>query len=54
MCRECVFFLPSVSAEDPERRGVQQQPRDEEQQVEVGVHLIHLLFPVAHVGVARQ
>lgn len=43
--------LPCVSAEDPECRGVQQQPGDEEQQVEVSVHFIHLRFPLAHIGV---
>lgn len=40
---------PDVSAEHPERRGVEQEPRDEEQQIEIGVHLLHTLFPVGQV-----
>lgn len=46
----CVCMCaPNVFAEDPEGSGVEQQPRDEEQQVEVGVHLLHALFPAGHV-----
>ncbi len=46
----CVFVrVPDVSAEDPESGGVEQQPGDEEQQVEVGVHLIHVLVPAGQV-----
>lgn len=41
--------VPNVSAEDPESSGVEQQPGDEEQQVEVGVHLLHALIPAGHV-----
>lgn len=48
----CVYlcvWVPNVSAEDPESDGVEQQAGDEEQQVEVGVHLIHALLPAGHV-----
>lgn len=40
---------PDVSAEHPERRGVEQKPRDEDQQIEIGVHLLNTLFPVGQV-----
>lgn len=43
-----------MSAEDPEGRGVEQQPGDEEQQVEVGVHLVHALLPTAHVAATSE
>lgn len=46
----CVFeCVPNMSEEDPESSGVEQQPGDEEQQVEVGVHRIHALLPAAHI-----
>lgn len=41
--------IPDVSAEHPESGGVEQQPGDEEQQVEVAVHFIHALIPAGHV-----
>ncbi len=46
----CVFgCVPNMPAEDPESSGVEQQPGDEEQEVEVGVHFLHALFPAAHI-----
>lgn len=43
--------VPDMSAEDPESSGIEQQPGDEEQQVEIGVHLVHALLPVGHIVV---
>lgn len=53
-----IFFLglliyslpvPYMSAEDPESSGVEEQTWDEEEQVEVRVHLVHALLPAGHV-----
>ena len=49
---ESAMCVPYMSAEDPESSGVEQQARDEEQQVEIGVHRLHALFPEGHVVVA--
>lgn len=46
--------LPEVFAEDPESGGVEEEARDEEQQVEVGVHLVHRLLPAGQVMVAGR
>lgn len=40
------MYLPNVFAKDPEGCGVEQQPRDEEQQVEDSVHFLHAIVPV--------
>lgn len=51
-CVRCVcvcVWVPDVFAEHPDSGGVEQQPGDEEQQVEVGVHLVHVLVPALHV-----
>lgn len=37
-----VACVPNMSAEDPESNSVEQQPGDEEQEIEVGVHLLHM------------
>lgn len=52
LLRSGVLVLPAapdVSAEHPERRGVEQEPWDEDQQIEIGVHLLNTLFPVGQV-----
>lgn len=49
MCSLCV---PDMSAEDPKSSGIEQQAGDEEQQVEVGVHRLHVMFPARHIMVA--
>ena len=38
-----------MTAEKPQSGGVEQQPWDEEQQVEVEVHRIHALIPAGHI-----
>ena len=38
-----------MPAKDPKCDGVQQEPGDEEEQVEVGVQRVHLLLPAGHV-----
>lgn len=42
MCVCARAHVPNISAEDPEGSGVEQQSWDEEQQVEVGVHCLHV------------
>lgn len=46
--------VPDVSAEDPEGGGVEQQPRDEDQEVEVAVGHLDAALPAAHVEAARR
>lgn len=41
--------VPNVSAKDPQSHGVEEQPRDEEQKVEVCVQLVYELFPFSHI-----
>lgn len=41
-----------MSAQDPECDGIEQKPREEEQEIEVGVHYLNFLFPVDHVVAA--
>lgn len=43
---------PDVSAEHPECSGVEQKPRDEDQQIEIGVHHLNILFPVGQIVAA--
>lgn len=49
VCVCACMCVPDVFAEDPQSGGVEQQPRDEEQEVEVGVHLVHALVPLGHI-----
>lgn len=45
LCLGQFLHVPDVSAKDPESSGIEQQPRDKQQQVEVGVHCIYVFFP---------
>lgn len=44
-------LFTDVSTEDPQGGGVEQESRQKQQQVEVCVHLLNVLLPLAHVVV---
>lgn len=49
----CLWTVPYVSAENPKGSGVENQSGDEEQQVEVGVHLFHVVLPFGQIMATR-